>query len=120
MNLAKKTNLPEKLSLFQKIEQKYKQKKLIPSFNVGDVIKIRYRIFEGQKERIQTFEGLVIAIQNRGLGRSITIRRTIDGIGVEQMFFLHSSKIEGVEKKPGIIARRSKLYYLRDKLGKIF
>ena len=120
MNFLKNPNLPKNLTLLQKIQEKYKQKKVIPNFSVGDVIKIRYRIFEGQTERVQAYEGLVIAIQNRGLGRSITIRRTIDGIGIEQIIFLHSPKIEGIEKKVGIIARRSKLYYLRHQLGKIF
>lgn len=119
MNHIKKTILPEKLSLLQKIQEKYMQKKQIPNFSIGDVIKMRYRIFEGQKERVQVFEGLVIAIQNRGLGRSITIRRIINGIGIEQIFFYHSPKIEGIERKAGIVARRSKLYYLRHKLGKI-
>ena len=85
---------------------------------VGDTLRIGYTIYEGAKERIQYYEGVVIAKQNRGLGKSFTIRRTVQGIGVEQVFLLNSPKILSITKKQSSKVRRAKLYFLRGLTGK--
>ena len=86
--------------------------------NVGEIIRIGYTIQEGDKERIQYYEGLIIAQQNRGLNRSFTLRRTVQGIGLEQVFVLHSPKIVSIVKKQKSKIRRSKLYFIRELSGK--
>jgi large subunit ribosomal protein L19 len=88
------------------------------NLKVGDIIKIEYKIPEGDKERIQSYEGLVISKQNRSLGKSFTLRRTVAGVGVEQIFLLNSPKIVSVTKKQSSKVRRAKLYYLRNRVGK--
>jgi large subunit ribosomal protein L19 len=85
---------------------------------VGDILRIGYIIPEGDKERTQYYEGVVIAKQNRSLGKSFTIRRSVQGIGVEQVFLLNSPKIVSVTKKQSSKVRRAKLYYLRALSGK--
>ena len=85
---------------------------------VGEIIRIGYTIQEGDKERIQYYEGLIIAQQNRGLGRSFTIRRIVQGVGVEQVFLLNSPKIVTIVKKQASKVRRSKLYFIRQLSGK--
>jgi len=85
---------------------------------VGDIIRIGYTIQEGDKERIQYYEGLIIAQQNRGLGRTFTIRRVVQGIGVEQVFLLNSPKIVSITKKQISKVRRAKLYFIRGLSGK--
>ena len=85
---------------------------------VGDILRFGYIIPEGDKERTQYYEGVVIAKQNRGLGKSFTIRRSVQGIGVEQVFLLNSPKIVSITKKQSSKVRRAKLYYLRALSGK--
>jgi large subunit ribosomal protein L19 len=85
---------------------------------VGDIIKIEYKIPEGDKERIQSYEGLVISKQNRSIGKSFTLRRTVQGIGIEQIFLLHSPKIASITKKQSSKVRRAKLYFIRALSGK--
>jgi large subunit ribosomal protein L19 len=85
---------------------------------VGDVIRLGYTIPEGEKERTQYYEGLIISIQNRGLGKSFTLRRTVQGIGVEQIFLAHSPKIISINKKQSSKVRRAKLYFIRSLRGK--
>ena len=85
---------------------------------VGDILRIGYIIPEGDKERTQYYEGVVIAKQNRGLGKSFTIRRSVQGIGVEQVFLVNSPKIVSITKKQSSKVRRAKLYYLRALSGK--
>lgn len=85
---------------------------------VGDILRIGYIIPEGDKERTQYYEGVVIAKQNRGLGKSFTIRRSVQGIGVEQVFLVNSPKIVSMTKKQSSKVRRAKLYYLRALSGK--
>ena len=85
---------------------------------IGDILRIGYIIPEGEKERTQYYEGVVIAKQNRGLGKSFTIRRSVQGIGVEQVFLLNSPKIVSMTKKQSSKVRRAKLYYLRELRGK--
>ena len=88
------------------------------ALQIGDIVKIGYTIQEGNKERIQYYEGVIIAKQNRGLGRTFTIRRMVQGIGVEQIFLFNSPKIISVVRKQMSKVRRSKLYFLRQLTGK--
>ena len=85
---------------------------------IGDIIRVGYLIPEGDKDRTQFYEGVVIAKQNRGLGKSFTLRRSVQGIGVEQVFLLNSPKIVSVTRKQSSKVRRAKLYYLRELSGK--
>lgn len=87
-------------------------------FSVGDTVKVHYKIKEGAKERIQVYEGLVIAIQNQGSGKTFTVRRVSFDVGVERIFPLYAPTVEKVERIRSSKVRRSKLYYLRDKSGK--
>lgn len=90
-----------------------------PNFNVGDTIRVHQKIKEGDKERIQIFEGIVIAIKNRGDGKSFTVRKiTSDGLGVERIWFLNSPHIEKITIKKKGDVRRAKLYFLRKREGK--
>jgi large subunit ribosomal protein L19 len=87
-------------------------------FKVGDTVKVHFKIVEGKNERIQVYEGLVIAIKNSRVGRTFTVRKNSYGVGVERVFPLHSPRIARVElSRPGKV-RRAKLYYIRDKIGK--
>lgn len=90
----------------------------ITDFKVGDTIRVHYRIIEGARERIQTFEGIVIKIQNSGIRTTFTVRRISYGVGVERTFQLHSPRIQKIEKIRTGRVRRSKLYYLRDRVGR--
>ena len=85
---------------------------------IGDILRIGYLIPEGNKERIQYYEGLVIAKNNRGLGKSFTIRRNVQGIGVEQVFVFNSPKITSITRKQASKVRRAKLYFIRSLSGK--
>jgi large subunit ribosomal protein L19 len=107
-----KNNYSTSKKLINLIEEKYIQS-TTTKLSIGDFIRINYKISEGDKERIQSYEGLVIAIQNRSLGKSFTIRRNVQGIGLEQIFLFHSPKIESINCKDSSKVRRSKLYYLR-------
>jgi large subunit ribosomal protein L19 len=90
----------------------------IPKFQIGDTIDVHQRILEGQKERIQIFNGVVIARKGGGLRETVTVRRIVQSEGVERVFPLHSPKIAKIEvKRPGKV-RRAKLYYLRERVGK--
>ena len=95
-------------------------KKLNPrtEVEIGDIVRIGYLIPEGEKDRTQFYEGVIIAKQNRGLGKSFTLRRSVQGIGVEQVFLLNSPKIVSVTRKQSSKVRRAKLYYLRELSGK--
>lgn len=86
--------------------------------SIGDIIRIGYLIPEGNKERTQYYEGLVIAKNNRGLGKSFTIRRNVQGIGVEQVFLFNSPKITSITKKQSSKVCRAKLYFIRNLRGK--
>ena len=93
-------------------------RKDLPEIKPGDVIRISYRVIEGGKERIQVFEGTVIAIRNAGVSRTITVRKTSFGIAVERIFPLNSKLVQGIEVKKHSKVRRAKLYYLRNLKGK--
>ena len=90
----------------------------VPSFAIGDTVDVHTRILEGEKERIQIFNGVVIARSGSGSREMFTVRRIVAGEGVERKFPLHSPKIAKVEVKRSGVSRRAKLYYLRDRVGK--
>ena len=93
-------------------------KKEVPQFNVGDTVRVHNKIVEGTRERIQLFEGTVIAKKNGGISETFTVRRISYGVGVEKTFPLHSPRVEKVEVIRAGKVRRAKLYYLRDRVGK--
>ena len=93
-------------------------KKDAPQFNVGDTVRVSVRIKEGERERIQAFEGTVIAKKHGGIAETFTVRRTSYGVGVERVFPVHSPFVEKVEVVRKGKVRRAKLYYLRDRMGK--
>jgi large subunit ribosomal protein L19 len=93
-------------------------KKEIPPFNVGDTVKVSMRIKEGDKERVQAFEGVVIARRGSGTRETFTVRKISYGIGVEKIFPLHSPLINTIQRVKEGDVRRAKLYYLRGKKGK--
>ncbi len=90
----------------------------IPQFRVGDTVKVHVKIREGDKERIQVFEGVVIRRHRGGVGATFTVRKVSYGIGVERIFPIHSPQIDKIEVVRKGRVRRARLYYLRDRLGK--
>ncbi|MEQ1822973.1 MAG: 50S ribosomal protein L19 [Fimbriimonadaceae bacterium] len=90
----------------------------LPEFRPGDTVRAHAKVREGGKERIQIFEGVLIAIKNGGIGRTITLRKISGGVGVERTFPVHSPMIAKFEVIRHGVVRRAKLYYLRDKVGK--
>ena len=90
----------------------------IPTFNVGDTVNVHYLIREGNKERLQIFNGTVIGIKGGSVCRTFTVRRIVAGEGVERTFPLHSPRVKDVEVKRRGKVRRAKLYFLRDRVGK--
>jgi large subunit ribosomal protein L19 len=89
-----------------------------PVFSIGDTVDVHTRILEGEKERIQIFNGVVIAMAGSGSRETFTVRRIVAGEGVERKFPVHSPKVAKVEVKRSGVTRRAKLYYLRDRVGK--
>ncbi len=107
----------------QQIVEKVTEKQLkpaadFPKFSVGDTLNVHVRIIEGDKERIQVFQGVLIAQRGRGVSNTITVRRIVANEGVERIFPLHSPKIARIEVVRRGDARRAKLYYLRERVGK--
>ena len=90
----------------------------IPEFKVGDTLRVHVKIFEGQRERIQVFEGYVLKRQHGGVNETFTVRKLSNGIGVEKTFPLHSPKIEKIEVVRRGRVRRAKLNYMRQRTGK--
>lgn len=90
----------------------------VPDFRVGDRIEVHQKILDGAKERIQVFEGDVIALHNGGVRETVTVRRLVQGEGVERIFPIHSPRIAKIVVKKAGLVRRAKLYYLRDRVGK--
>ena len=105
------------MNVIQEIE-KENLKKNVPAFAVGDTVKVYVKVVEGGKERLQAYEGIVIAKRNGSIRESFTVRRISYGIGVERTFPLHSPRIDRVEVVRHGKVRRAKLYYLRDRKGK--
>ncbi len=87
-------------------------------FRIGDTVRVHYRIVEGKNERIQIYEGLVIAANNSGIRRSVTVRKISYGVGVERIFPVNSPKVEKIEVIRHGKVRRAKLYYIRNRIGK--
>ncbi|MDX9957948.1 MAG: 50S ribosomal protein L19 [Clostridia bacterium] len=94
------------------------QTKDLPDVKSGDTVKVHFKIVEGKTERIQIYEGLVIAIKNAGTGKTFTVRKNSYGVGVERVFPMHSPRIEKIEVVRYGKVRRGKLYYIREKIGK--
>jgi len=90
----------------------------LPEFAAGDTVKVHYKIVEGARERVQIFEGIVIARKGTGVRETFTVRKVTFGIGVERVFPVHSPRIEKIEVLTFGKVRRAKLYYLREKIGK--
>ncbi len=90
----------------------------VPSFKIGDTVKVHVKIKEGEKYRIQVFEGTVIARKHGGINETFTVRRVAHGCGIERVFPVHSPIVDKVEVVRSGKVRRSKLYYLRDRVGK--
>ena len=93
-------------------------KESVPSFKVGDTVKVYGKIKEGNRERIQVFEGFVLKRQNGGISETFTVRKISSGVGVEKTFPLHSPKIEKIEVVRKGVVRRAKLNYMRERTGK--
>ncbi|HAE20973.1 MAG TPA: 50S ribosomal protein L19 [Spirochaetaceae bacterium] len=94
------------------------QAKELPDVKAGDTVRVHFKIVEGKNERIQIYEGLVIAIKNAGLSRTFTVRKNSYGVGVERVFPMHSPRIDKLEVLRCGKVRRGKLYYIREKIGK--
>ncbi|WP_017721476.1 50S ribosomal protein L19 [Kamptonema formosum] len=90
----------------------------LPDIHIGDTVKVGVKIVEGGKERVQPYEGTVIAKRNGGLNTTITVRRIFQGVGVERVFLIHSPRIESVKVLRRGVVRRAKLYFLRNRVGK--
>ena len=105
------------MDIIKSIEHEQLKNK-VPDIRIGNTVRVHQRIKEGNRQRIQVFEGIVIKKQNGGLNETFTVRRVAYGVGVEKTFLLHSPLIEKVETVRVGKARRAKLYYLRDRVGK--
>lgn len=90
----------------------------LPQFGIGDTVRVHVRITEGDKSRIQVFEGTVIAKKHGGINETFTVRRVAHGCGIERVFPIHSPSVDKVEVVRTGVVRRAKLYYLRDRVGK--
>ena len=98
--------------------EKSQLKKELPEIYVGDTVKVGVKITEGNKERVQPYEGVVIAKRHGGLNQTITVRRIFQGIGVERIFMLHSPQVASLKVERRGKVKRAKLFYLRDRVGK--
>ncbi len=105
------------MNVVNEIEKEHIKYDEIP-FSIGDLVRVHVKIVEGKRERVQVFEGFVIAVQNSGTGKTFRVRRESYGIGVERIFPLHSPRIEKIEIVRSGRTRRAKLYYLRKRVGK--
>lgn len=104
-------------NIIKQIEQK-QMKKNVPSFHPGDSVEVKVWVVEGSKKRLQAFEGVIIAIRNRGLHSAFTVRKISNGEGVERVFQTHSPIIDSIIVKRHGAVRQAKLYYLRKRTGK--
>ena len=117
-NLVSETSKTIKVSnLIEEFENEQLKKEL-PEIYVGDTVKVGVKITEGNKERVQPYEGVVIAKRHGGLNQTITVRRIFQGIGVERVFMLHSPQVASLKVERRGKVRRAKLFYLRDRVGK--
>lgn len=114
---AQINTLEDKMDIIRQIEKEQYKENLV-DMNVGDTVKIAYRIKEGNRERIQMFEGTIIKIQGEGVRRAFTVRRVSYGVGVERTFLIHSPRVEEITVTKRGKVRRARLFYLRDRVGK--
>ena len=105
------------MDIIKSIEHEQMKNK-VPVLNVGDTVKVHVRVKEGNRERIQVFEGIIIKVQGGGVNKTFTVRKNSYGVGVEKTFLVHSPTVEKVEVVRVGKVRRAKLFYLRDRLGK--
>ena len=105
------------MNTVESVEKEY-LKADVPALRSGDTVKVHVKVVEGTRERIQVFEGVVIAISKSGLRMNFTVRRVAHGVGVERTFMVHSPRIDKIEVLRHGAVRRAKLFYLRDKVGK--
>jgi large subunit ribosomal protein L19 len=106
------------MNILQTIEKKMMPVDKTINFNIGDTVKVHYKIVEGNKERVQVYEGVVIAIGNKGINKAFTVRKISFDIGVERVFPIFSPRIAKIEVVRKGKARRAKLYFLRERTGK--
>ena len=105
------------MDVLNQITQEY-MKSDVPAFNVGDTVRVHVKIKEGNRERIQVFEGFVLKRQNGGIGETFTVRRIASGVGVEKTFPVHSPLVEKIEVVRQGKVRRARLHYMRERTGK--
>mgnify|MGYP000986066760 CR=1 FL=1 len=105
------------MDIIRAIEQEG-MKKNLPNLKIGDYVRVNVKVKEGNRERIQSFEGTIIAMRSGGIRKTITVRRVSYGIGVERVFPVHSPKVDSIEILRRGKVRRAKLYYLRERVGK--
>ena len=105
------------MDIIKSIEHEQMKNK-IPELRVGNTVKVHVRVKEGNRERIQVFEGIIIKVQGGGVNKTFTVRRIASGVGVEKTFLVHSPAVEKVEVTRVGKARRAKLFYLRERIGK--
>ena len=113
----RKTLIMSLSALIQKIESK-SLKSALPQIDIGDTVKVGVSIQEGNKQRVQPYQGVVIAQRRAGLHTTITVRRIFQGVGIERIFPVHSPNLQNIEIIRRAKVRRAKLYYLRDRVGK--
>ena len=106
-----------KNKIIEAVESEY-MAKVVPSFRSGDTVRVNFRIVEGNKERVQPYEGAVIKIHRGGVGSTFTVRKVVGDVGVERTFPLYSPRIDSIELKRSGRVRRAKLFYLRALRGK--
>jgi len=117
-NMVSETQQKLSGSLLKKEFENEQLKKELPEIYVGDTVKVGVKITEGNKERVQPYEGVVIAKRHGGINQTITVRRIFQGIGVERVFMLHSPQVASLKVERRGKVRRAKLFYLRDRVGK--
>jgi len=115
--VSEKTKTIRVSNLIEEFENEQLKKEL-PEIYVGDTVKVGVKITEGNKERVQPYEGVVIAKRHGGINQTITVRRIFQGIGVERVFMLHSPQVASLKVERRGKVRRAKLFYLRDRVGK--
>ena len=112
---------PRKKVIMSKIIEQLEQEQMktdVPAFAPGDTVSVQVKVTEGNKTRLQAFEGVVIAVKNRGLHSAFTVRKISNGVGVERVFQTHSPLIDSIEVKRRGDVRQAKLYYLRERSGR--
>lgn len=106
------------MDIMQEVEKKIMPVERTINFEIGDTVRVHYRIVEGNRERIQVFEGIVIAMDNKGINKTFTVRKLSFDVGVERIFPVYSTRIAKIEIMRKGKTRRAKLYYLRERTGK--